>query len=124
AEMVEAPLRDFLGAFLGVVFRDGRLTRRGNDNFWLYRLKKLGGPRPAGMMLAHDPNIALQIVTCFEQRRLCVGARVRLKKHKNVFNDELHNQWRVVRRSNLKVRGRVKYVRVHVATKEKRIATD
>ena len=80
--------------------------------------------RVARMMLALDQNIALQIVTCFEQRRLRVSARVGFKKHTNVFNDELHNQWRVVRRRNLKVRRRVKYVRVHVATKEKRIATN
>jgi hypothetical protein len=124
AEKFDATLRDFLGPFLGDLFRDGRWTRRGNDNFWFYRLKKLGGARVAGMMLALDQNVALQIVTCFEQRRLRVCARVGLKKHTNVFNDELHNQWRVIRRSNLKVRGRVKYVRVHVAAKEKRIATD
>src|SRR5438876_12449236 len=110
--------------FLGDLLHDVRWTQRGNDNFRFYRLKKLGGARAAGMMLALDQNVALQIVTCFEQRRLRVGACVGLKKHTNVFNDELRNQWRVIRRSNLKVRRRVMYVRVHVATKEKRIATD
>ena len=84
AEKFDATLRDFLGPFLGDLFRDGRWTRRGNDNFRFYRLKKLGGARAAGMMLALDQNIALQIVTCFEQRRLRVRARVGLKKHTNV----------------------------------------
>src|SRR5207253_5014300 len=72
AEKFDAALRDFLRPFLSDLFRDGRWTRGGNDDFRFYRLKKSGRARPPGMMLALDQNIALQIVTCFEQGGLRV----------------------------------------------------
>src|SRR5438270_719545 len=75
------------------------------------------------MMLTLDQNVALQIVTCFEQGRFRLRARIGLEKDAYFFvKDELYNQWRVVRRSNFNVCRRVKYLRVHVAAKEERIA--
>src|SRR5207302_8622097 len=77
------------------------------------------------MMLTLDQNVALQIVTCFEQGRFRLRARIGLEKDAYFFvQDELYNQWRVVRRSNFSVCRRVKYLRVHAAATEERLATD